>query len=82
MTDDTRKVLLVTVGSETWEPSPDELEQVLRLFQQADRDRNGSVMVVRDGIEVDVTDMTKIREIDIPDELAAIIVRRKDHDAG
>jgi len=57
-----RSILLITAGEDdVWEPNENELSSLTSLFMQADEDPTGSVISVRNGVEVsEVRDPTAI----------------------
>lgn len=49
----------VTAGTDTWEPTKEELQELATLFEEAELDPRGSVVVTRRGVEV-----TNLREVE------------------
>jgi len=64
----TRKVLHIQAGSPDWTPSPDELQQLVTLFQTAKNDPLGAIVVTRDGVKVDVTDKVVVNTLEFKED--------------
>jgi hypothetical protein len=44
------------VGNERWEPTQEELDTIVKLFQKADLDPQGAILATRDGVKVTILD--------------------------
>jgi len=60
-----RGVLHVTVGTDDWEPSIEDLENVTKLFMEANDDSHGAIVASRKGLVVD-----KLPEYSVVDAVA------------
>lgn len=47
----TRSILHITVGTEQWEPTPDQLNDVITQFETSEEDPVGAIIATRNGIE-------------------------------
>lgn len=50
-----RPILHVTAGTDEWDPSPDQLQELAQLFISADLDPQGAVVATKQGVETSET---------------------------
>lgn len=55
MTAKKRDILHVVLGGDNWEPTPEDMEQMAKMFMEAAVDPSGAVIVTRQGVDVELT---------------------------
>ena len=51
-----KRMIHLEVGNERWEPTQDELDTIVKLFQEADLNPQGAIIATRDGVKVTIID--------------------------
>ncbi len=47
-----REMLHIEIGNDRWEPTPEEIENILKEVQLADMDPLGAIIATRDGVSI------------------------------